>query len=104
MIVKLKLYLLFLCHKFKNVNTASQNISIHDEGPFTGEISAKMINSLNVRYSVLGHSERREHFKETNKLLIDKVNLSVKNDLEIIFCCGESLQQRKNKRQPCMLC
>ena len=85
-----------MCANDNLLQTASQNISHNESGAFTGEISAQMVNSLNVKYTILGHSERREYFNETNIELKQKVDLSLKNNLEIIFCCGESLNQRES--------
>ena len=85
-----------MCANDNLLQTASQNISHNDSGAFTGEVSAQMVNSLNVKYTILGHSERREYFNETNIELKQKVDLSLKNNLEIIFCCGESLNQRQS--------
>ena len=85
-----------MCVNDNLLQTASQNISHNESGAFTGEVSSQMVNSLNVKYTILGHSERREYFNETNIELKQKVDLSLKNNLEIIFCCGESLNQRES--------
>ena len=85
-----------MCANDNLLQTASQNISHNESGAYTGEVSAQMVNSLNVKYTILGHSERREYFNETNIELKQKVDLSLKNNLEIIFCCGESLNQRES--------
>jgi triosephosphate isomerase len=85
-----------MCANDNLLQTASQNISHNESGAFTGEVSSQMVNSLNVKYTILGHSERREYFNETNIELKQKVDLSLKNNLEIIFCCGESLNQRES--------
>ena len=83
-----------MCADLSFINTASQNISKNKNGAFTGEVSAEMIHSLGVKYTILGHSERREYFNESSQDLRRKVNLAISNDLEVIFCCGESLEQR----------
>ena len=85
-----------MCANDNLLQTASQNISHNESGAFTGEVSAQMVNFLNVKYTILGHSERREYFNETNIELKQKVDLSLKNNLKIIFCCGESLNQRES--------
>ena len=85
-----------MCADYNFLQTASQNINDNESGAFTGEISAKMVSSLNVKYTILGHSERREYFNESNKQLKEKVDLSLKNNLKIIFCCGETLNQRES--------
>ena len=86
-----------MCLNLDKVNTASQNVSKEERGAFTGEISAEIIKSANVKYTIIGHSERREYFKETNEDLKQKVDVSLENNLEVIFCCGESLDQREEK-------
>ena len=86
-----------MCLNLDRVSTASQNISKEESGAFTGEVSAEMIRSINVKYAIIGHSERREYFKETNEDLKQKVDVLLKNNLEVIFCCGESLNQREEK-------
>ena len=85
-----------MCADYNFLQTSSQNINDNENGAFTGEISAKMVSSLNVKYTILGHSERREYFNESNKQLKEKVDLSLKNNLKIIFCCGETLNQRES--------
>lgn len=77
------------------VSVGAQNCSDKESGAYTGEVSASMIASANVSYVILGHSERREYFKETNASLATKVDLALKHNLTPIFCCGESLTQRE---------
>ncbi|MBT4217878.1 MAG: triose-phosphate isomerase, partial [Flavobacteriales bacterium] len=86
-----------MCLNLDKVNTASQNVSKEERGAFTGEISAEIIRSANVKYTIIGHSERREYFKETNEDLKQKVDVSLENNLEVIFCCGESFNQREEE-------
>ncbi len=83
----------------KNLALASQNCSKEEKGAFTGEISASMLKSYGVDYVVLGHSERREYFQETHEELAQKVDLALANDLKVIFCCGEVLEQRESNQQ-----
>jgi len=78
------------------VEVAAQNMHQADSGAFTGEISAEMLKSIDVNIVILGHSERREYFGETDALLAKKVDQALKNKLEIIFCFGEVLEDRKN--------
>ena len=85
-----------MCTALSSVHTASQNIHKNDNGAFTGEVSAEMVHSLGVKYTILGHSERREYFNETNQDLKMKVDLALSNNLDVIFCCGESLEQRES--------
>ena len=85
--------------KLKNsvVEVAAQNMHQAKSGAYTGEISADMLKSIYVNIVILGHSERREYFGETDALLAQKVDTALKHDLEIIFCFGEVLEDRKNK-------
>ena len=85
-----------MCIDTPKVVAASQDCSVNEKGAFTGEVSASMLASCSARYVVLGHSERRTNFTETNELLKTKVGQVFANDLKVIFCCGESLAQREN--------
>ena len=78
-----------------NIFLGAQNCSEHESGAYTGEISAGMLTSVGVSYVILGHSERREYFAESDTLLAAKVNTALKHDLTPIFCCGESLEIRE---------
>jgi triosephosphate isomerase len=73
----------------------AQNCSDKSSGAFTGEVSASMVASFGASYVIIGHSERREYFKESNKELTDKVNQALENGLIPIFCCGEPLEIRE---------
>ena len=77
------------------VELVAQNMHQCNEGAFTGEISAKMLFSVGVKTVILGHSERREIFKETNALLAEKVNTALENEMDVIFCIGEKEEDRK---------
>jgi triosephosphate isomerase len=79
----------------KNMALGAQNCHGKASGAYTGEVAAEMIKSVGAKYVILGHSERREYFKETNAELAEKVNISLKNGLTPIFCCGETLAQRE---------
>ncbi len=79
----------------RNYYVAAQNLYHEKGGAFTGEVSAEMIHSLGVPYCVVGHSERREYFNETNEILARKVDLCLQNYLTPIFCCGEPLAIRE---------
>lgn len=85
-----------MCTDIPKVVAASQDCSANEKGAFTGEVSASMIASCKARYVVLGHSERRANFTETNDQLKAKVVQAFRNDLKVIFCCGESLVQRES--------
>lgn len=79
----------------KKVAVSAQNCSQHESGAYTGEISASMLKSMDIDYVVLGHSERREYFGETDEQLAMKVNSTLSNGLTPIFCCGETLDTRE---------
>jgi len=78
-----------------NYAVAAQNCYHKKSGAFTGEVSAEMLQSIGIRYCILGHSERREYFGETNQQLAEKINLCLQHDITPIFCCGEPLQVRE---------
>ncbi|HQW44096.1 MAG TPA: triose-phosphate isomerase [Chitinophagaceae bacterium] len=78
-----------------NYNVAAQNCHHKKSGAYTGEVSAEMLHSMNIKYCVVGHSERREYNQETNAMLADKVNLCFENFITPIFCCGEPLNIRE---------
>ncbi|RKR83074.1 triosephosphate isomerase [Mucilaginibacter gracilis] len=89
-------------HSLAQAATASDKVSIGAQnahqaevGAYTGEISAKMIKSVGAEYVILGHSERRQYFGETNELLAKKTDTVLKNSLIPIFCIGETLQERE---------
>jgi triosephosphate isomerase len=85
-------------HK-KNYFIAAQNCSDKKSGAYTGEVSAEMLKSLELDYCIVGHSERREYFGESNQILAEKVNLCLTNGITPIFCCGEALQTREQNKQ-----
>ena len=80
-----------------NFALAAQNCSDKDAGAFTGEISAGMLQSIGIGYVLIGHSERRQYFAESNSLLASKVDAALAKGISPIFCCGESLDQRQNE-------
>jgi len=77
------------------VSIGAQNAHQAESGAYTGETSAKMIHSTGAEYVILGHSERRQYFGETNELLAKKTDTALKNSLKPIFCIGETLQERE---------
>jgi triosephosphate isomerase len=79
----------------KNYFIAAQNCYHKKSGAFTGEVSVEMLQSIGIKYCVIGHSERREYFKETNQELAEKVNLCIEAGITPIFCCGEPLAIRE---------
>lgn len=78
------------------VEVAAQNMHQEKSGAYTGEISGEMLTSIGLKSVVLGHSERREYFGESDALLAEKVNAALANGLEVIFCFGEVLEDRKS--------
>lgn len=93
---------LILCPTFINIGLVdgillgSQNVSKFDDGAYTGEISAKDLKSYNVKYSIVGHSERRNYQKETNEDIKLKLIKLIENDITPILCIGESKEERDN--------
>ncbi len=73
----------------------AQNVSEYEKGAYTGEISAAMLASMDVQYCIVGHSERRKYFGETNKQLALKVERLLENAIHPIYCCGEQLEERE---------
>ncbi len=80
---------------FTNVKVAAQNCYFEDEGAYTGEISAKMLTNMGINYVVLGHSERRQYFAETDEIVNKKVLAALNWGVRPILCVGESLEQRE---------
>ncbi|UII22104.1 triose-phosphate isomerase [Fulvivirga ligni] len=78
------------------ISLSAQNCNDNESGAYTGEVAASMLASIGTEYVILGHSERREYFEETNEQLAKKIDLALKNNLKPIFCCGESLEVREN--------
>ncbi len=74
---------------------SAQNCHQEEKGAYTGEISAAMLASVGAQYVIIGHSERRAYFSESNELLAKKVDIAIKHQLQPIFCCGEGLEIRK---------
>lgn len=77
------------------IEVLAQNMNANDSGAFTGEISAKMLNSIGINKVILGHSERRAYYNETDAELKQKVKTALTHDMEVVFCFGEELDQRK---------
>jgi len=82
--------------KGSRINVAAQNMHHAENGAYTGEISSGMLKSIGVDTVILGHSERRAYFNETDALLAKKVDTALKNNMRIIFCFGEELSDRKS--------
>jgi triosephosphate isomerase len=78
-----------------NVNLSAQNLFYEEKGAFTGEVSAPMLVDAGCEYVIIGHSERRQYFGETDEVVNRKIRTARKNGLTVIFCIGESLQERE---------
>ena len=78
-----------------NIKIGAQNMHFEEEGAYTGEISAKMLKAINVEYVIIGHSERRQYFGETDETVNKKVKTAFQYELKPIVCVGETLQQRE---------
>jgi triosephosphate isomerase len=78
------------------VKIGAQNCHQSESGAYTGEISAKMVKSVGAEYVIVGHSERRQYYAESDALLLEKTNIVLKNNLIPIFCIGETLDERNN--------
>jgi len=81
------------------IGLGAENCADKAKGAYTGEVSAEMVKSTGAQYVILGHSERREYYKETPEILKEKVLLALANGLKVIFCIGESLEEREANKQ-----
>ena len=81
------------------IAVSAENCADKASGAYTGEVSAEMVKSTGAEYVILGHSERREYYNETPEILKEKVDLALANGLKVIFCIGESLEQREANEQ-----
>ena len=90
------IYLTDLCEISDQVKIAAQNCHSEKSGAYTGEVSAPMILAIGVSYCLVGHSERREYFKETGSFLKEKVDSLLSEGLTPIYCCGEVKSEREN--------
>ncbi len=95
-------YLIAIHNKFigkNNCYVSAQNCYTKKSGAYTGETSVEMLTSIGITYVIIGHSERREFFNESNAMLAEKINCCLSNNLKPIFCCGEPLQIREAESQ-----
>ena len=81
------------------VGLGAENCADKAKGAYTGEVSAEMVKSTGAQYVILGHSERRQYYGETAEILKEKVDLALANGLKVIFCCGETLEEREAEKQ-----
>ncbi|MBT7575161.1 MAG: triose-phosphate isomerase [Flavobacteriaceae bacterium] len=79
-----------------SIEVISQNINDNKSGAYTGEVSIAMLNSIGVNTTLIGHSERRAYYNEDDALLLKKINLALESNMDIIFCFGEELKDRKS--------
>ncbi len=89
--------------KHEKLKLGSQNVSSFNNGAYTGEISASMLKDLKMNYCLVGHSERRHILNEEDAVLSDKVSRLYENNLKVIYCIGETLEQYKNKETKTIL-
>ncbi len=88
------IYLPYFLKKYKNL--AIQNIYAEDLGAYTGAISALQVSELGIKYAIVGHSECRNHFNETDELINKKIKSALDNGLKVILCIGDNLEQYKS--------
>ena len=81
-----------------NIKIGAQNMHFEEKGAYTGEVSGKMLKSINVEYVIIGHSERRQYFNETDETVNKKIKAAFKYDLKPIVCVGETLEEREKDK------
>lgn len=82
----------------RNYEVGSQDIAPYEEGAYTGEVSAAQLVSMGIGCTLIGHSERREHFKETDEVVRKKTEIALKNNLKVILCIGETEDERDDDK------
>lgn len=92
------LFYALLAAQETNIKIGAQNMHWEDSGAYTGEVSAKMLKSIGVEYVILGHSERRQYFAETDETVNKKVKKALEEGLKPIVCVGETLEQREAEK------
>ena len=80
-----------------DIEVISQNINNNSSGAYTGEVSAEMLKSIGVNTTLIGHSERRAYYNEDDEILLNKLKHSIESGMNVIFCFGEELSDRKSK-------
>ncbi len=91
-----------MCTDYSNDSyfmVGAQNVNDNDKGAYTGEVSAEMLKSLEIEYCIVGHSERRAYYGETDAIVARKVDQLLKNEIHPIVCCGEVLEEREAGKQ-----
>lgn len=86
-----------ILNKDKKIFLGAQNCSVYEKGAYTGEVSAEILQSVGCEYLIIGHSERRKIFGETENSLQNKLQIALKNNLKVIYCVGEELEQRNQQ-------
>lgn len=81
------------------ISIGAQNVSHESGGAYTGEVAASMLKSMDVEYCIVGHSERRKYFGESEKLIKEKIECLLENEIHPIFCCGEQLEDREGSAE-----
>lgn len=89
---------ILICGNDFGVTLGAQDISEHDNGAYTGDISGQMLNDANVKYVIVGHSERRTYHHETNEIVRAKATAAIKNKIVPIICVGESTEEKNSGR------
>ena len=92
------IYLNYLEVKRKDFYLGAQDCSCFEEGAYTGEISAKMLNEVGVNFCIVGHSERRQYFNESNEIVKQKAIRLIENNIIPIICIGETLEEKNNNK------
>lgn len=82
----------------KNYSVGVQDIEYNEFGEYTGSLSPKQVSSMGVKYTIVGHSERRKHYNETDDIINKKVEAGLNNNLKVILCVGETKEQRENNQ------
>ncbi len=83
--------------KTSNINLCIQDISLNEKLNLTGDISLQQLKSLNVKYAIVGHFERRKYYKETEYEILEKIKNALENDMKVIYCIGESLEEMNRR-------
>ena len=84
-----------LCTDSRKIALASQDISVHTHGAYTGEVSASMVAATGAKYTIIGHSECRQYHDDTNATVCDKARLAISNGLTPIICIGETMEEKQ---------